>query len=241
MCNIAACAREPAKSCAASLWSKPIETLIACISSAGFFSNRPPHRLCPSGFWPFWCEASSDMSEIEPLEKQTPAKPASLGRGTTTAIAGFLGVGAIAALYVMGLAACKPSPDAGVATVAHGTMAKLKPPAAPATYPDASFVDGAGKSVKLADFKGQAVVLNLWATWCAPCVKEMPTLAALQTAYAGKGLKVVALSADSATATDKGQGLHRRPSAADVLSGCVERSTDVAEPADRGLSHHPAL
>ncbi len=103
----------------------------------------------------------------------------------------------------MGLAACKPGPDAGVASLAHGAMAKLKPPAVAATYPAAAFVDGAGKPVKLADFKGQAVVLNLWATWCAPCVKEMPTLAALQSAYAAKGLKVVALSADSVSATDK--------------------------------------
>ncbi len=137
------------------------------------------------------------------MDTEAPAKRASLGRGTTTAIAGFLGVGAIAALYVMGLAACKPGPDVGVGALAHGTMAKLKPPAVAATYPAAGFVDGAGKPVKLSDFKGQAVILNLWATWCAPCVKEMPTLAALQTAYAGKGLKVVALSADSAGATDK--------------------------------------
>ena len=145
------------------------------------------------------------MSGIEPSEKQTPAKRASLGRGTTTAITGFLGVGAIAALYVMGLAACKPMTGSGasLAPLAHGAMSKLKIPAAAARYPDATFVDGAGKPVKLSDFKGQAVVLNLWATWCAPCVKEMPTLATLQSAYAGKGLKVVALSADSAMATDK--------------------------------------
>jgi len=82
-------------------------------------------------------------------------------------------------------------------------MSKLQPPTVAATYPEAAFVDGAGKSVKLSDFKGQAVVLNLWATWCPPCVKEMPTLAALQTAYAGKGLKVVALSADSPKDADK--------------------------------------
>jgi thiol-disulfide isomerase/thioredoxin len=82
-------------------------------------------------------------------------------------------------------------------------MSKLQIPPGGASYPDAAFVDGAGKPVKLSDFKGQAVVLNLWATWCAPCVKEMPTLAALQSAFAGKGVKVVALSADSASATDK--------------------------------------
>jgi thiol-disulfide isomerase/thioredoxin len=145
------------------------------------------------------------MSGIEPSDKQAPAKRASLGRATTTAITGFLGVGAIAALYVMGLAACKPGPDAGagLASLAHGTMSKLQVPATASTYPAASFVDGAGKPVMLSDFKGKAIVLNLWATWCAPCVKEMPTLAALQTAYAAKGVKVVALSADSPSAVDK--------------------------------------
>jgi thiol-disulfide isomerase/thioredoxin len=40
------------------------------------------------------------------------------------------------------------------------------------------------------------VVVNLWATWCAPCVKEMPTLAKLQEAYAGKPVKVMAISLD---------------------------------------------
>jgi len=103
----------------------------------------------------------------------------------------------------MGLAACKPQQDESLATLAHGAMSKLQIPQTPASYPDAAFVDGAGKPVKLSDFKGQAVVLNLWATWCAPCVKEMPTLAALQTAEAAKGVKVVALSADSAGQTDK--------------------------------------
>jgi thiol-disulfide isomerase/thioredoxin len=145
-------------------------------------------------------EALSDMSAKHPWGTEAPAK---VGRGFTTAITGFLGVGAIAALYVMGLAACKPPPDDSLATLAHGAMAKLQIPAVSSTYPAATFVDGTGSPVTLSDFKGKAVVLNLWATWCAPCVKEMPTLAALQTAEAGKGVKVVALSADSPSATDK--------------------------------------
>lgn len=45
--------------------------------------------------------------------------------------------------------------------------------------PAYAFQDGAGKSVTLADFRGKPVLVNLWATWCAPCVHEMPTLDAL--------------------------------------------------------------
>jgi thiol-disulfide isomerase/thioredoxin len=82
-------------------------------------------------------------------------------------------------------------------------MAKLTAPPAPESYPDAAFVDGQGRPVRLSDFKGQAVVLNLWATWCAPCVKEMPTLAKLQGDLALQPVKVVALSTDSPGETDK--------------------------------------
>ncbi len=50
--------------------------------------------------------------------------------------------------------------------------------------------------VTLADFRGEVVVLNLWATWCAPCRREMPSLDRLQAKYGGDGLEVIALSLD---------------------------------------------
>ena len=161
----------------------------------------------------------------------------------TTAITGFLGVGAIAALYVMGLAACKPmtGSETSLAALAHGTMSKLQPPATPSSYPDAGFVDGAGKPVKLSDFKGQAVVLNLWATWCAPCVKEMPTLAALQTAYAGKGLKVVALSADSPFARDKAKAFIAAHPPLDFYQDRPTGGALVHHAPHRRLPHHAPL
>ena len=53
-CNIAACARDPARSWAARRLSKPMETLIACISSAGFVENRPPHMAWPLWACPLW-------------------------------------------------------------------------------------------------------------------------------------------------------------------------------------------
>jgi thiol-disulfide isomerase/thioredoxin len=52
-----------------------------------------------------------------------------------------------------------------------------------------------GEKVTLADFRGKPVLLNLWATWCAPCVKELPTLDALQ-AREGERLKVMTVSQD---------------------------------------------
>jgi len=67
-------------------------------------------------------------------------------------------------------------------------------PPRPAT--NAAFVDGAGRSRNLAEFRGESVVLNLWATWCAPCVREMPQLDRLKALLAGDGIRVLALSAD---------------------------------------------
>jgi thiol-disulfide isomerase/thioredoxin len=71
----------------------------------------------------------------------------------------------------------------------------VSPPAAPP--PDIAVTGPDGKPMKIADLKGKVVVLNLWATWCAPCKVEMPTLARLQAAYQTQPVKVVALSADA--------------------------------------------
>ena len=67
---------------------------------------------------------------------------------------------------------------------------------APRELPDISFSDGDGRSVKLSSFRGKVVLLNIWATWCPPCRKEMPTLDRLQTKLGGAGFEVVALSID---------------------------------------------
>ncbi|MGC6399769.1 TlpA family protein disulfide reductase [Sphingomonas sp. FW199] len=61
--------------------------------------------------------------------------------------------------------------------------------------PDYAFTDADGKSLTLATFKGKPVLVNLWATWCAPCVAEMPTLDALAKRETGK-LAVLAISQD---------------------------------------------
>jgi thiol-disulfide isomerase/thioredoxin len=62
--------------------------------------------------------------------------------------------------------------------------------------PQTQFLDPDGQETNLAELEGKPVLLNLWATWCAPCVQEMPTLDKLAAAQGGK-LQVVALSQDT--------------------------------------------
>jgi thiol-disulfide isomerase/thioredoxin len=69
-------------------------------------------------------------------------------------------------------------------------------PSGPKPVPELTFLDGEGNEVSLADFRGDVVVLNLWATWCAPCRREMPSLDRLQAELGDDGLRVIALSLD---------------------------------------------
>ena len=62
--------------------------------------------------------------------------------------------------------------------------------------PALQFEDAAGRAHSLAEFKGKLVLLNLWATWCAPCRDEMPALDRLQAELGGARFQVVALSVD---------------------------------------------
>ena len=66
----------------------------------------------------------------------------------------------------------------------------------PKLIPAFSFADGAGVASDLSKFKGRVILLNLWATWCAPCRKEMPELAKLQKDLGSADFEVVALSQD---------------------------------------------
>ncbi len=68
--------------------------------------------------------------------------------------------------------------------------------AKPADLSSLRFEDASGRARSIADYRGKLVVLNLWATWCAPCREEMPALDRLKAALAGTGVEVVALSID---------------------------------------------
>ncbi|MGF7160677.1 thiol-disulfide isomerase/thioredoxin [Rhodoligotrophos appendicifer] len=82
------------------------------------------------------------------------------------------------------------------AGLAHGDMAAFLIHKTPRELPPLSFTDAEGKPLSMADWQGKTVLLNLWATWCAPCREEMPALAALQKKYGGENFEVVAISID---------------------------------------------
>jgi thiol-disulfide isomerase/thioredoxin len=86
----------------------------------------------------------------------------------------------------------------GVNPLSTGQMAAFVFKKAPEPLPDVSFLDGTGAQRSLKDWHGKVVLLNLWATWCAPCRKEMPALDRLQAALGSDKFDVVALSIDRA-------------------------------------------
>lgn len=79
-----------------------------------------------------------------------------------------------------------------------GQMTPLQVLPNPPAQPVEPFEGPAGNQITLASFKGKVVLVNLWATWCAPCVTEMPTLARLQNEFKGADFAVVAVSVDRA-------------------------------------------
>jgi thiol-disulfide isomerase/thioredoxin len=98
-----------------------------------------------------------------------------------------------------GDAACRPAVKtaAAIAPLVHGEVAALSVAQAPFRVPDLAFKDADGHDRTLADWRGRTVLLNLWATWCVPCRKEMPTLDALQGDLGGDKFQVVAIDIDT--------------------------------------------
>lgn len=108
----------------------------------------------------------------------------------------MLTAGAVAVLYVLFAASSKPENATGLSRFATGEMLRLNSLEAPPPMPSRILQDASGAETTLAVYEGEVVVLNLWATWCAPCVEEMPTLGALQRRF-GDRLRVIPVSVDS--------------------------------------------
>lgn len=82
------------------------------------------------------------------------------------------------------------------AALATGSMSRFEFSDTPVTPPSLTFEAPTGETVGLDHFEGKVVLLNFWATWCPPCLREMPSLDRLQAALGGDVFTVVALSQD---------------------------------------------
>lgn len=95
--------------------------------------------------------------------------------------------------------ACKPAVALSkkLAPLVRGEVAALTPASSPLQIPDLAFKDADGQPKTLSDWRGRTVLLNLWATWCVPCRKEMPALDALQGKLGSPDFQVVAVNIDT--------------------------------------------
>jgi thiol-disulfide isomerase/thioredoxin len=111
---------------------------------------------------------------------------------------GFYGVNALKR-GPGGDTACRGAVDLAkkLEPLAHGEVAALTMATTPQRLPDLAFEDAAGNPKKLSDWRGKTVLVNLWATWCVPCRKEMPALDSLQAKLGGKDFEVVAINIDT--------------------------------------------
>jgi len=102
----------------------------------------------------------------------------------------------IGAAVVIGILIPPPAPNPAAGPLVRGEIQHFRLLGNPRPAPDAPFTDAAGKVLGLAKFRGKVVLLNFWATWCAPCKREMPALDRLQKALVGSRFEVIALSLD---------------------------------------------
>lgn len=112
-----------------------------------------------------------------------------------------MAVGVLAILYVLFAASTKPEAQ-GYARFATGGMTRLTVMDAPPARPSAALIDAEGQTHTLAEYEGEVVLVNLWATWCAPCKVEMPILDDIAGANQGK-LRVITISEDGEKNLDK--------------------------------------
>jgi thiol-disulfide isomerase/thioredoxin len=145
---------------------------------------------------------TNDMPELpSPRPAATRRIPIAIGAVLIGAVIGFAGIYGFGGLKrnAGGDTACRPAVDLArkLAPLAQGEVAALTMATSPLRLPDLAFEDADGKPRKLSDWRGRTVLVNLWATWCVPCRREMPALDSLQTKLGGPNFEVVAVNIDT--------------------------------------------
>src|SRR6185312_15655892 len=171
--SIRAWARDPARSSFASRLSKSMEALISSMMAEGPAPKRPPHIL-----FALIC-SGAHLSRIDMTRSRLLIVLAALVA---------LVAGALVVLYVI--------PPGNGTPKQPASLAALKPAKAPGLAPNVSFTDMGGRGYALSKYRGRYVLLNLWASWCGPCVKELPALANLQRTIPASRLAVVTVDVE---------------------------------------------
>ena len=146
--------------------------------------------------------SSPEMTETRPATAGTKGKRLAfiMAGALAGAVVGFAGVYGVSTFTRnAGDVACRPAVELAqkIAPLVRGEVAAISVAKTPLRLPNLAFTDAKGMPVTIGDFRGRTVLLNLWATWCVPCRKEMPTLDALQARLGGPGFEVVAVNIDT--------------------------------------------
>jgi thiol-disulfide isomerase/thioredoxin len=139
------------------------------------------------------------MAETSTSRLATARVPLVIGAVVIGGLFGYAGMVGFGGKAAGGDPACRAAVDTAkrIAPLAHGEVAALTMATTPLKLPDLAFEDGDGRAKKLSDWQGKTVLVNLWATWCVPCRKEMPALDALQTRLQSPDFEVVAINIDT--------------------------------------------
>jgi len=140
----------------------------------------------------------TELPPARPAKKRLTLVLAAAIAGVAVGLAGVYGIATLAG-NAGGDAACKPAVELAkkLAPLAHGEVAAVKVATSGLKVPELAFRDAEGKPLSLEHWRGRTVLLNLWATWCVPCRKEMPALDALEKKLGSPGFEVVAVNIDT--------------------------------------------
>jgi len=146
------------------------------------------------------------MADTTEQESGRTGLPAALWAAAVAALAGFAAVAVYVTVGGPDNAVRAPAPEGqapaalpsgpGANALSRGHLAAFVFRKAPEDLPEVRFQDAQGRERTLADWRGKVVLLNLWATWCLPCRKEMPALERLQQELGSDSFQVVAVSVD---------------------------------------------